>query len=224
MSNNKPHRRKPQNRNEKPPRRPSEKKRKPLQKPPNGKWLNCSSRFKSRRYHLEWIRRRYCVYSTNRVIVRKEGSASSVMILPWSGKRSRRISIRTRGRERKRRRRRMTWRTGTRVNPTLKAPTKPMLIQMLQSREAPPSRPQQTRQPENHHRQSLQTLHRRRRRRQIRLVLDLPQRRRQMHVQALPPPRFRPENKRAARRRESPDGQITLENTDTRRLFRIGTA
>ena len=48
----------------------------------------------------------------------------------------------------------------------------------LVSRKTPPSRPLQPREPQNHHRQSMQILHLRRRRRQIRLVLDLPERRR----------------------------------------------
>lgn len=92
------------------------------------------------------------------------------------------------------------------------------------SRETETSRPVQTRQPQNHHRQSLQILRFRRRRGQIRLVLDMSQRRRQMHVQTLLTARFRLENKRAARRRESPNGQITLKNTNARRLFGIRTA
>ena len=85
-------------------------------------------------------------------------------------------------------------------------------------REITASRDVQTRQPQNHHRQSMQILHLRRRRRQIRLVLDLSQRRRQMHVQALSAAGVRLENKRAARSRESPDGQITLKNAYTRRF------
>lgn len=46
------------------------------------------------------------------------------------------------------------------------------------TREVKASRHVQTRQPQNHHRQSLQILHLRGRRGQIRLVLDLSQRRR----------------------------------------------
>jgi len=41
-------------------------------------------------------------------------------------------------------------------------------------RKTPPSRNEQTRQPKNHNRQSLQILRQRRRRGQVRLVLDLP--------------------------------------------------
>ena len=91
-------------------------------------------------------------------------------------------------------------------------------------REIETSRPLQTWQPQNYHRQSLQVLHLRRRGRQIWLVLDMSQRRRQMHVQAFSTTWLCLENKRAARRRESPHGQVAVENTHIRRLLGIRTA
>lgn len=103
-------------------------------------------------------------------------------------------------------------------------PQQSLLIRLLHFREIETSRPIQTRQPQDHHRQSLQVFHLRRRRRQIRLVLGLSQRRRQVHVQALPPTGFRLEDKRATGRRESLDGQIAPEDTNARRLFGIRTA
>lgn len=59
-----------------------------------------------------------------------------------------------------------------------------VVMKYLEYRKVTAGRPQQAWESQNHHRQSLQILHQRRRRRQIRLVLDVSQRRRQMHVQA----------------------------------------
>ena len=53
-----------------------------------------------------------------------------------------------------------------------------VLMVYAEYREITASCPQQTRKPQNHYRQGLQILHQRRRRRQIRLVLDVSQRRR----------------------------------------------
>ncbi len=52
-----------------------------------------------------------------------------------------------------------------------------VVLMYLEYRKITASHPQQTWESQNHHRQGLQILHQRRRRRQIRLVLDVSQRR-----------------------------------------------
>ena len=184
------------------------KRRKPLRKKRRKRRRNYSSRCRSRKCRLGWIRKRCCAYSLSRGTARRGGSANSVMIWRWSERGRSGICTAIRGirRERMRRRRRMIWRIGMKVglSRTLgsgciegrdrdqrlreggtKLREKEVLIPFsLYYSQTQPSHSEQTRQPQNYYGQGLQILYRSGRARQVRLVLDVSERWRQVHVQA----------------------------------------
>lgn len=67
----------------------------------------------------------------------------------------------------------------------------------------------------------LQILHRGSRKRQIRLVLDMSQRRRPMQIPTLPPSRLRAQDARTANGRKGRHGELTLTHAHIGRLPRV---